>query len=256
MHTRPFLTLILAAGMGKRMTDQTLPKVMYRVNGKPMVDHVVELAQKLGSLSTIAIVGFKREIVIDHLRKAFGDRVSFAIQEEQRGTGHAVMQTEEVLRDFDVDVLVLSGDVPLLTEKTMRQLLKMHREGGAVMTVLTAKVDDPTGYGRIVRLADGSVDRIVEEKDATPEQRKIDEINSGIYVFTRKELFDALHHVGNKNAQHEYYLTDVLEYFVHHGMRVSAVLAKHFDEIRGVNTMAQLLEAERAMQSNNEVFGS
>ncbi len=256
MHNKPFLTLILAAGMGKRMSDQTLPKVMHKVNGKPMVDHVVELSRKLGSMSIIAIVGFKREIVINHLREEFGDAVSFAVQEEQRGTGHAVMQTEGALKELDVDVLVLSGDVPLLTEHTMRQLIRTHRKGEAVMTVLTANVDDPTGYGRIVRLADGCVDRIVEEKDATPGERKIVEINSGIYVFKRKELFDALHHVSNNNSQHEYYLTDVLEYFVHHGMRVNAVLAKHFDEIRGVNTMAQLMEAESAIRSNSEVFGS
>lgn len=253
---RPFLTLILAAGKGKRMADQTLPKVMYKVNGKPMLDHVAELALKLGSMSTIAIVGFRKEIVIDHLRKAFGDEVGFAVQEEQLGTGHAVLQAEAVLTNFEGDVLVLSGDVPLLTEKTMTQLLDSHSRSASVMTVLTAQMQDPTGYGRIIRLADGSVDRIVEEKDATPDQKSVDEINSGIYVFKRKELFDALHHVGNQNAQREYYLTDVLGYFVHHGMKVSAVLAKHFDEIRGVNTMTQLFEAERALQNNNEVFGS
>ncbi|MCL4509831.1 MAG: sugar phosphate nucleotidyltransferase [Bacteroidetes bacterium] len=256
MHTTPFQTVILAAGKGKRMKNPDLPKVMYKVNGKPMVDHVVELAHKLGSLSVIAIVGFKREVVIDHLREAFGNEVTFAVQEEQLGTGHAVMQIEQMLKDFNGDVLVLSGDVPLLTEKTMRQLLKKHQESGAVMTVLTAKINDPTGYGRIIRLSDGHVDRIAEEKDAAPEEKKIDEINSGIYVFKCKELFDALHHLSPENAQHEYYLTDVLGYFAHHGMRVSAVLAKHFDEIRGVNTVDQLSEAEKALQTNNEVFGS
>ena len=253
---RPFLTLILAAGKGKRMADQTLPKVMYKVNGKPMIDHVVELAMKLGSISTVAIVGFKREIVIDHLTAAFDERVGYAVQEQQLGTGHAVLQTEEILTDFDGDVLVLSGDVPLLTEKTMKQLLDTHRLGDSVMTVLTARMDDPTGDGRISRRDDGSVDRIVEEKDASLEQKAIDEINSGIYVFRRKELFDALHHIGKENSQNEYYLTDVLGYFVHRGMKVSAVLAKHFDEIRGVNTMTQLMEAERALQTNSEVFGS
>ncbi|MCL5267876.1 MAG: sugar phosphate nucleotidyltransferase [Bacteroidetes bacterium] len=253
---KPFLTLILAAGKGKRMADQALPKVMYKVNGKPMIDHVVELAIKLGSISTVAIVGFKREIVIDHLTAAFGENVGFAVQDQQLGTGHAVLQAEEILADFDGDILVLSGDVPLLTEKTMRQLLETHHRGGSVMTVLTARMDDPTGYGRIIRLADGSVDRIVEEKDASPEQKGIDEINSGIYVFRRKELFDALHHIGKENSQNEYYLTDVLGHFVHRSMKVSAVLAKHFDEIRGVNTMTQLLEVEKALQTNSEVFGS
>jgi len=181
--------------------------------------------------------------------------VSFAIQEEQLGTGHAVMQTENMLKDFDGDFLVLSGDVPLLTLSTMQNFLRTHRRSGSVMTVLTAKMKDPTGYGRIVRLSDGSVDRIVEEKDATPEEKEINEINSGIYIFKRKELFDALHHINPENAQHEYYLTDVLGYFTHKKMKVSAVLAKHFDEIRGVNTVIQLTEAERALQSNDEVFG-
>ncbi len=263
MRSMQFLTVILAAGKGKRMANPDLPKVMYQVNGKPMVDHVVELAHQLDSVSVIAIVGFKREVVIDHLKDKFGNTVSFAIQDEQLGTGHAVMQTEHMLKDFDGDVLVLSGDVPLLTLSTMQNLMRTHRRSGSVMTVLTAKMHDPTGYGRIVRLPDGSVDRIVEEKDATPEVKKIDEINSGIYVFKRKELFDALHHISPENAQHEYYLTDTLGYFTHlkksaSGIpsgKVSAVLAKHFDEIRGVNTLSQLTEAERALQSNDEVFG-
>ena len=256
MHTRPFMTVVMAAGKGKRMLNPEMPKVMHKVNGKPLVDHVVDLALKIGSSPVIVIVGFKREIVMQHLTKTYGGSVTFAIQAEQLGTGHAVMQTEDLLKDFDGDVLVLSGDVPLLTAKTMRNLIISHHKSGAAMTVLTAKVDDPTGYGRIIRMADGHVDRIVEHKDATPEERAIDEINSGIYVFKRKELFDALHHITPENSQHEYYLTDAFGYFVHHGMRVSAVLAKHFDEIRGVNTADQLKEAETALKSNSRVFGS
>ncbi len=255
MHSTQFLTVILAAGKGKRMANPDLPKVMYKVNGKPMIDHVIELAHQLDSNSVIAIVGFKRQIVIDHLKEEFGSTVSFAIQEEQLGTGHAVMQTEQILKDFDGDVLILSGDVPLLTLSTMRNFLKTHWRSKSAMTVLTANMSNPTGYGRIVRFADGSVDRIVEEKDASLEEKKINEINSGIYVFKRKELFEALRHIDFENAQHEYYLTDVLGYFTHHKMKVSAVLAKHFDEIRGINTVSQLMEAERALQTNGEVFG-
>ncbi|MFZ1081263.1 MAG: sugar phosphate nucleotidyltransferase [Candidatus Kryptoniota bacterium] len=255
MYSIQFVTVILAAGKGKRMANPDLPKVMYKVNGKPMIDHVIELAHQLDSISVIAIVGFKRKTVIDHLKKKFGTTVSFAVQEEQLGTGHAVMQTEQMLKDFDGDVLVLSGDVPLLTLGTMQNFLKSHWRSGSVMTVLTAKINNPTGYGRIVRLANGSVDIIVEEKDASSIEKNINEINSGIYVFKRKELFDALHHVNAENSQHEYYLTDVLGYFTHHKMKVSAVLAKHFDEIRGVNTVSQLTEAEQALRSNDEVFG-
>lgn len=256
MHSLPFMTVVMAAGKGKRMLSAEIPKVMHKVNGKPLVDHVVELALKIGGSPVIVIVGFRREVVMQHLAKSFGSSVKFAIQAEQLGTGHAVMQTHELLRDFDGDILVLSGDVPLLTAETMENLIDSHRQSGAVMTVLTASVDDPTGYGRIIRLPDGHVDRIVEHKDATQDERKVTEINSGIYVFKRKELFDALHHITPENSQHEYYLTDVFGYFVHHGMSVSAVLAKHFDEIRGVNTASQLKEAERALKSNTNVFGS
>jgi UDP-N-acetylglucosamine diphosphorylase/glucosamine-1-phosphate N-acetyltransferase len=247
--------VILAAGKGKRMQNPDLPKVMYKVNGKPMIDHVIELAHRLNSLSVIVVVGFKREVVINHVKERFGNTVLFVVQKEQLGTGHAVMQTQEILKDFVGDVLVLSGDVPLLTLPTMNDLLKAHQTSDSVMTVLTATIDDPTGYGRIIRLPDGSVDRIVEEKDSSPEEKKINEINSGIYVFKRKELFDALHHIKPDNAQHEYYLTDVLGYFTHHKMKVSAVLAKHFDEIRGVNTISQLNEAERALRLNQQIFG-
>jgi UDP-N-acetylglucosamine pyrophosphorylase len=255
METRAFAAAIMAAGQGKRMLNPDMPKVMYRVNGRPLIDHVVDLALKIGSSPVVVIVGFKREAVIQHLTQKYDSTVAFAIQAEQLGTGHAVMQTEEILKDFDGDVLVLSGDVPLLTQKTMRNLLDSHYQTGAAMTVLTAKVDDPTGYGRIIRTEDGSVDRIVEHRDASPVERDVREINSGIYVFKRKELFDALRHVTPENSQHEYYLTDVFGYFVHHGMRVSAVLAEHFDEIRGINTVEQLKEAENALNSNTQVFG-
>ncbi len=252
--TRPFVTVILAAGKGKRMLNPDFPKVMYRVNGKSMIDHVVELSQQLRSKSVIVVVGFKREVVMEHLRQDFGASLEFAVQAEQLGTGHAVFQTEDLLKNFEGDVLLLYGDTPLLTFDTMTNFMHQHWQTGAALTVLTAKVDDPTGYGRIIRLPDGSVDRIVEDRDATPEQRSIDEINSGIYMFRKKELFDALHFVRNDNAQHEYYVTDVLGYLAHHGKKVSAVLAKHFDEIRGVNTNAQLEEAERASRDNSEVF--
>lgn len=256
MEPRPFRAVVMAAGQGKRMLNPDMPKVMYEVNGKPLIDHVVDLALKLGSSPVVVVVGFKRELVIQHLARQYDSSVAFAVQAEQLGTGHAVMQSEELLDGFDGDVLVLSGDVPLLTEETIRKLLKLHGETEAAMTVLTAEVADPTGYGRIIRLPDRSVDRIVEHKDASPEERRIREVNSGIYVFKRKELFEALRHINSDNAQHEYYLTDVFGYLVHNGMKVSAMVARHFDEIRGINTIDQLQEAEAALKSNTNVFGS
>ncbi len=250
MRKREFATVILAAGKGKRMKDPNLPKVMYKVNGRPMIHYVVDLADKLGSQLVVAVVGDKREIVMKYLRENFGTRIVFAIQEHQLGTGHAVLQTESVLEGFDGEVLVLSGDVPILTEKTMRRLIEVHYQSQAIATVLTARLVNPTGYGRIVRFPDGSVNRIIEEKDASKEEKKIDEINSGIYLFSRKELFDALHHVNSNNSQHEYYLTDVLGFFANRGMRISALTAENFDEIRGVNTPGQLAEIEKAVQSD------
>jgi UDP-N-acetylglucosamine diphosphorylase/glucosamine-1-phosphate N-acetyltransferase len=228
MGKNAFVTVVLAAGLGKRMKDPNLPKVMYKVNGKPMVHYVVDLASRIGSESVIVVVGNKREMVMQYL--------------------HAVLQSEKMLSNFDGEVLVLSGDVPILTEKTLRRLIDAHFESRAIATVLTARIDDPTGYGRIVRKADGSVDCIVEEKDATAQQRKIDEINSGIYLFARRELFEALHHVKADNVQHEYYLTDVLGYLVNRGMRIGAVMTEDFNETRGVNTPQQLAELERIAQ--------
>lgn len=253
MRKSRFVTVILAAGKGKRMKDPNLPKVMYKVNNKPMVHYVVDLARNLGSESVITVVGNKREIVMHYLRDTFGDDVVFAVQEEQFGTGHAVLQTEELLSGFDGEVLVLSGDVPILTEKTMLELVDLHYRSKAIATVLTAKIDDPTGYGRIIHFPDGSVECIVEEKDASAEQKRINEINSGIYLFNGKELFKALHHVNANNSQHEYYLTDVLGYFADHGMKISALVARDFNEIRGVNTPEQLSEIESLLQTSERV---
>jgi UDP-N-acetylglucosamine diphosphorylase/glucosamine-1-phosphate N-acetyltransferase len=243
-----FATVIMAAGKGKRMKDPNLPKVMYKVNGKPMVHYVVDLARKVGSHSVIVIVGNKRELVMEYLRGMFGNHVEFAVQEEQLGTGHAVLQTEKMLSDFEGEVLVLSGDVPILTERTINRLIDEHYKSQAIATVLTAKIDNPMGYGRIVRREDGAVDRIVEEKDATNQQRKINEINSGIYLFSRKNLFEALHHIKADNSQNEYYLTDVLGYFAKQGKRISAVVTEDFNETRGVNTPEQLAELEKIAQ--------
>ena len=240
MKQEPFITLVMAAGKGKRMLDPDLPKVMYRVNGTPMVDHVVDLAFEIGSRRIVVIVGFKRELVVDHLTDKYGKSIEFAVQAEQLGTGHAVMQTEPVVGKFEGDLLVLSGDVPILRASTLSELLRIHSETDSSMTVVTAETDEPTGYGRIVRHKNGTVDKIVEERDASPDEKAIREINSGIYCFKAGDLFEALKHVSPNNAQHEYYLTDVFGYFTRHRKRVSAVLARDFDEIRGINTRAQL----------------
>jgi UDP-N-acetylglucosamine pyrophosphorylase len=235
--------VIMAAGKGTRMKDPSRVKVMYKVLDKPMIHYVVDLAFQLGADRTIAIVGYQKDIVIEYLR-ATHPAVEIAVQAEQLGTGHAVMQTEESLKNFVGEVIVLSGDVPLLTAQSMKKLIRHHAESQADATILTAVMDDPTGYGRIIWNNDGSVKKIVEQKDASEAERMVKEINSGIYIFHKNKLFESLKHVTPHNIQKEYYLTDVFEYFWKHQWKVSALQATQVDEIRGINTIEQLKEAE------------
>ncbi len=248
MTDRPLAAVVMAAGRGTRMKDPTKAKVMYDLNGMPLIHYVADLAYELKTSRVIVIVGHQRDVVVDFLRREHPD-VETAVQDQQLGTGHAVLQAEKALAPFEGDVVVLSGDVPLLTAESMRELIRHHRSTRAVGTILTAKLNDPTGYGRVLRNPDGSVRRIVEHKDATEEERRIDEINSGIYVFDCRRLYEALHHLTPANAQGEYYLTDVFEDFWKHHQTVSALLASHPDEIRGINTPDQLEEARIALLS-------
>jgi UDP-N-acetylglucosamine pyrophosphorylase len=234
----------MAAGKGTRMKDPERAKVMYELNGKPMIHYVVDLAYGLRASRVIVVVGHQGDVVAGYVRTSHPDAVC-VLQRQQLGTGHAVMQAEGPLRDFDGDVLVLSGDVPLLTLASMQEFIRHHRDAGAAATILTATLPDPAGYGRIVRNPDGSVQKIVEHRDASEAELAIQEINSGIYVFDRAKLFDGLQHISAHNVQNEYYLTDVFEYFWRHAWRVCAVRASHPDEIRGVNTPEQLEEARR-----------
>ena len=247
-----FATVIMAAGKGTRMKNSEKAKVMFEVAGKPMIQHVVDLAVALNSSRIIAVVGFYRESVTDYLHGT-APSVEFAVQEPQLGTGHAVMQAKNLLKDFRGDVLVLSGDVPLLRVPTIRDLILFHRYKEAVATILTADLDDPSGYGRIMRGEGDHVIGIVEHKDATDAQRKVREINSGIYIFDNAHLFDALGHINTHNVQNEYYLTDVFAYYWKHGMKVAAQKAADFDEVRGVNTAGQLVEANEILRKRNLV---
>ncbi|MBF8247495.1 MAG: Bifunctional protein glmU [Bacteroidetes bacterium] len=240
--------VIMAAGKGTRMKNPNLAKVMYELNGRPMIHYVVDLAYDLHACRVIVIVGYQREAVEDYIRRSHPD-VECAVQEQQLGTGHAVMQAEKLLQSFAGDVLVLSGDVPLLKKPTMDQLLRHHRDSRAIATILTADMEDPTGYGRIVRNEDQSVKKIVEHKDALPEELAIQEINSGIYAFDKGMLFDGLAHITSHNVQNEFYLTDVFEYFWKHHGKVSALKALQLDEIRGINTVTQLDEAMKVLES-------
>lgn len=246
--TRLLATVILAAGKGTRMNNPAIAKVMHEMNGKPMLGIVVDLATSLHSTKTIVVVGWQKDAVVEFLRES-GKRVSWVEQSPQLGTGHAVMQARDQLRDFEGDVLVLSGDVPLLTSGTVERLLNHHRLKSAAATVLTAIAADPTGYGRIVRTANGHVCGIVEQKDATESQREITEINSGIYVFDSRHLLAGLAQITPSNAQKEYYLTDVFEYLWKNNLPVEAISAPSLTEVMGINTVAQLEEARNIASS-------
>ncbi len=239
----PLATVIMAAGKGTRMKSD-LAKVLHPIGGEPMIHYVIQLARQLGSQRVIAVIGHQKERVRAELDY---EHIEFAVQEPQLGTGHAVMQAEPLLHDYNGDVLVLSGDVPLLTENTMRRLIDLHRNHQAMATVLTTVMPDPTGYGRVIRAHTDDVVKIVEHKDATEEERSIKEINSGIYIFNSKELFASLKKINANNAQNEYYLPDVLKVMISENKKVSALITEDYHEISGINTVEQLQEAEHVL---------
>lgn len=231
--------IVLAAGAGTRMKSDK-PKVAHEVLGKPLVNWVLDAAEEAGIERLVTVVGHKREQVIPLVE----DRAEIVVQEEQRGTAHAVLSCSDALADFEGSLLVLSGDCPLITSETMKALIDMRESNDAAVVVLTMEMADPTGYGRIIREADGSVARIVEQKDASPEEAAVTECNSGFYCFDAKALFEALGQVGSDNAQGEFYLTDVLEISRNAGRAVLALPAKDPNECLGINTREQLAAVE------------
>lgn len=238
-----YAAVVLAAGKGVRMKSD-LPKVVHKVAGKPMVAHVVETLKEAGIEDITVVVGHKRELVKEVLSPL---GVKFAIQEEQLGTGHALLQAKEQV-DLESTLLVLSGDTPLLTGETIKKLVSFHDKSGAVATVLSAELSDPYGYGRIVRDEDSNLIKIVEEKDASAEEKRITEINTGIYCFTAREVFRVLLNLGTDNAQGEYYLTDVFSLFNQEGKVIKVLKAENSEEIKGINDKLQLAEAEKIMR--------
>jgi UDP-N-acetylglucosamine diphosphorylase/glucosamine-1-phosphate N-acetyltransferase len=234
--------IILAAGKGTRMNSD-LPKVLHKICGKTLIQHVLRTARELDPERVVVIVGHRRDEVKAELRDCDAECV---VQEPQLGTGHAVLQTAPLLSEFTGDVIVLSGDVPLLKTNTLKQLIRDHQKSGVAVTVLSTMAPDPKGYGRIVRKQDGSFSRIVEEREASAVERQIAEINSGIYCFRAGSLFDALRSVGADNSKGEYYLTDVIGILRGQGKTVQAVNLAEFREVQGINTQAELANAEEA----------
>lgn len=232
--------VILAAGQGTRMKSK-IPKVLHKVLDKPMLDHVMEAAQVVTNNKPIVVIGHMSDMVREHL----GDKAEIALQEEQLGTGHAVMMAEHYIDDED-EVLILCGDTPLIKGETLKEMTKIKSEGYAAV-VMSAVEDDPTGYGRIIRDESNDFMRIREQKDASEEEKAIKEINAGMYIINGKLLKENLSKLSVNNAQREYYLTDVLEHIKNAGHRIGVYQADKM-EIMGVNSRLQLSEAERIMR--------
>ena len=241
--------VILAAGKGTRMKSAR-PKVLHHVAGKPMINHVMSAAHSLSPRTITVVVGHMKELLRQGLARY--PALSYVTQEPQLGTGHALLQTASVLERESGIVLLLSGDVPLLKGHTLAALVQKHVESKVAATVLTAMVDQPYGYGRIVRVK-GRISRIVEERDASPTQRKIREINSGVYVFSLGPLFESLRGLAAGNAQGEYYLTDLVASYRRRRLGVETVVVEDPNEIRGINSRSELAEASRIVrQKKNE----
>ena len=238
-----FTSVILAAGMGTRMKSK-MPKVLHKVCGKPLSKWVIDASEAAGADKVCAVVGHKAETV----KEVLGDVCEFALQAEQKGTGHAVMQAIDVIKNSKGEVVILNGDTPLITAETINKAIEYHKNNDNQATVITAILDDATGYGRIVRDNDGSVLKIVEQKDASKEEKKINEVNSGMYVFDAQPLVYALDKITPNNAQGEYYLTDTLEILLSAGKKIGGYAISDNDEIRGINDRVQLNEAEKIMQ--------
>lgn len=240
--------LILAAGAGTRMKSD-LAKVLHRLCGRPLVEHVVDAAQRAGIERPVVVIGHQADKVREAL---FGREVDFVLQAEQKGTGHAVMQAEPLIRDFGGDLLVLYGDVPLIKPETIKALLAKHRSEGNACTMLTTVIDEPGKYGRVIRGADGGVERIVEARDATAEELEVKEINPAIYCFDCRLMLEALRQVRPDNDQREYYLTDVIGIMKGRGQAVAASIVPDSRQVLGINTQEELRECEAYLDQPTE----
>jgi bifunctional UDP-N-acetylglucosamine pyrophosphorylase / glucosamine-1-phosphate N-acetyltransferase len=238
--------VVLAAGQGTRMKS-IMPKVMHQLAGLPMVDHVLRAADALRPSTITVVVGHKAETIRAHLKGR--QNVRTVVQEPQLGTAHALQQTEPVLAGLSGTLVLLSGDVPLLRASTLQRLAETHRRANAAATVATATVERPYGYGRVVRTG-GRIVRIVEERDASPAERQIREINSGIYAFDLAPLFEALRGIASQNAQGEFYLTDLVGIYRRRKLPVETLPVTNADEIRGINSRTELAEVSRLVRQN------
>jgi len=232
--------ILMAAGKGKRMKSN-LPKVLHNLAGKPILNYVFDTVDQLEVKRKILIVGYKS----NKIRELIGDKIEYVEQKEQLGTAHAVLQTKKLLSDFKGDVLILSGDVPFLTVKTLKKLLKYHQNNNFCCTLISTILKSPEGYGRIIRDKKGEIKGIIEEVDLSADRKKITEVNGGIYCFNKDKLFRALEEVTPDNKQGEYYLTDTVEILLKEGLTVGNIIVKDYSEILGINSRLDLTDASR-----------
>ncbi|MCX7929576.1 MAG: NTP transferase domain-containing protein [Chlorobi bacterium] len=247
--------IVLAAGKGTRMNHAEVPKVLVPLNGKPLIGHVLETLSLVGLDRIIVVVGYRREQVLEYLRKWF-PVVEHVIQEPQRGTAHAVMQAAPVITEMPATLLIVNGDVPLVRSSTLRDFLAHHRQSRTALSVLTTTVPAPEGYGRVIRSSDGMLEAIVEEADLLPNQRAIDEINTGIYAADAEHLFVALQSIEDNNVQGEYYLTDAVALLRRVGKSVSAWRSDEWQQFLGVNTPEQLRQLEDQIVRNEPLHST
>jgi bifunctional UDP-N-acetylglucosamine pyrophosphorylase/glucosamine-1-phosphate N-acetyltransferase len=236
--------VVLAAGKGTRMKSRH-PKVLHRLGGRPIVQYVVEAVREAGAQRVIVVTGYGHEAVAAVVGELGAEAV---LQEQQLGTAHALLQAERVLAGFRGDVLVVCGDTPLLRGETLSRLVAQHRASGAAVTVLTAILENPRGYGRVVRDAAGRILRIVEQADGSPEELAIREINTGVFCFAADGLFAALREIPSSSQQGEYYLTDILSVYLQNGRSVSSVPVEDPVEAYGINDRRQLAAAEKLIR--------
>lgn len=246
--------VVLAAGKGTRMKS-SVPKVLHRVAGQPMIEYVLDTAARLAPRTTTVVVGHQLDALKAVLAAHPGLRI--VVQEPQRGTAHALLATEHALQGSSGILVLLSGDVPLLSAATLKTLVERHKVTSAAATVVTAFMEDPTGYGRIVRSGE-EIARIVEEKDSSPAERGIREINAGIYAFTLDGLFDAVRSIATDNAQGEYYLPDLVAVYRRRGLGVETITVSRSDEIQGINSRSELAAVSRIVRQakNTELMAA
>jgi len=244
---KPLNVLIMAAGLGTRMKSNRA-KVLHELGGSPLIAHVARTAQALKPQAIIVVVGHQAEEVKRATVDAVGELAGFVVQEQQLGTGHAAECARNVLENSDSLVLVLYGDVPMIKIETLKKLIEHHNNAGAACTILSVRLENPTGYGRIIRDESGAFQEIVEQRDATDEQRQVKEINSGIYCFESRDLYNALRSVEPANDQGEYYITDVPAIILANGGTVSVFLHTDSREVSGINSRAELAEFENLIR--------